>query len=241
MCLIQKKGICWFFSIFLLILFLSNCSPAPKNKLKFVKKKPIPKGLVICNYKNPESKAIKRITDILAARGFAYRVIPYKSFSLKKIESFDFVILSGGDISIAKNKELNQEKKLCRLANIPIFGICAGFQAIASAYGYRTVKLSKREKGLQTIQLIRSEMIGLEPTVSKLTVSQNHRWSVRKIGKEFQIIGISKNGIEIFLHKTKPILATQFHPEIKENNQGILVLDFFLENTLFHERSFGLK
>ena len=45
----------------------------------------------------------------------------------------------------------------------------------------------------------------------------------------------------LFLNKTKTILATQFHPEIKENNQGILVLEFFLENMLFHERSFGLK
>ena len=67
-----------------------------------------------------------------------------------------------------------------------------------------------------------------------LDVFESNLWIVEKPLKDFTILGSSKYGIEIIKHNSKPILATQFHPEVQENNNGKIIFQYFIEK-IFQE------
>jgi GMP synthase-like glutamine amidotransferase len=47
----------------------------------------------------------------------------------------------------------------------------------------------------------------------KLHQFEAHDWSVKVAPKGFKVLATSRTGIEIIKHQSRPILATQFHPE----------------------------
>lgn len=188
------------------------------------------KGLIINNYKTSAiAENVKRIADILDGFGLKYSIIHYKDFRLDESGSFDFFILSGGGISIETNTALQQEKELARRAPKPIFGICAGFQIIANAYRKVTVKLPEKVRGVKKIKVFNLDKLGIDYSSDELDVYESHGWSIQKPIKGFTILGTSEYGIEIFKHDSKPILATQFHPEVQKDNNGIIILNYFIE------------
>ena len=197
---------------------------------KMIKGNP-PKGLVISNYKPPKPESIKRITDILDSHGMEYEIVDHYEFYVDAMQPVDFVILSGGGTSIELNPELDEERELIRQAPVPIFGICAGFQIIVNAYGGTTVELDELCNEIQTIELtdIGKDIFEDHET---LDVYQNHGWAVRELPEGFANLGFSENGYEIFMHPEKSIMGVQFHPEVNNNNNGYIVLDYFLANVV---------
>ncbi len=123
----------------------------------------------------------------------------------------DLVILSGGG---GEGKEANDhtssgdlwykdEIDFIRSCDKPLVGICMGFELICQAYGGRVEQLPKLISGFKQI-----------PAVGK--VFESHQWRVAKVPeKHFKVLARSKSGVELIKHKTRPIIASQFHPEIK--------------------------
>ena len=187
-------------------------------------------GLIIDNH----SKYIQKIVGFLKSFKIDSKIIDYVDFRIDKSLSFDFFILSGGDIEISNNKLLQQEKQLVRKVAKPIFGICCGFQVISHVYGGIISKLSKKVEGVITIDLHNMNELDLQYSSDMLDVFESNLWIVEKPLKDFTILGSSKYGIEIIKHNSKPILATQFHPEVQENNNGKIIFQYFIEK-IFQE------
>ena len=203
-----------------------------EQNVKEEKQKPI-KALIINNHSN----FIQKIIDILKDFEIEHFLIDYADFRLDKSSSFDFFILSGGDIKIRNNPSLQQEEELVRQAPKPIFGICAGFQIIANACGVSISKLPEQVYGVKKIKVYNLYKLGLNYPSNELDVFEYHSWAVKKPVKDFSVLGSSEYGIEIIKHNSKPILATQFHPEVQEYNKGIIILNYFIEKMVLNKKN----
>jgi len=186
---------------------------------------------------NNHSIFIQKIIDILKNFEIEYTVIDYADFRLDKSSSFDFFILSGGDIKIRNNPLLQQEEELVRQATKPIFGICAGFQIIAKVYGVSISELPEQVYGVKKIKVFNLGKLGVNYLSNELDVFEYHSWAVKTPVKDFNILGSSEHGIEIIKHNSKPILATQFHPEVQKDNNGIIILNYFIEKMVLNKKN----
>lgn len=52
-------------------------------------------------------------------------------------------------------------------------------------------------------------------------MKESHHWGVKNVSEDLEVLGTSKDSIEIVKHKMKKIYGLQFHPELfSELTQG---------------------
>lgn len=95
--------------------------------------------------------------------------------------------------------------------NIPTLGICLGNQILALAGGAKTHKLKFGHRGQN------KSCTDLISNITLIT-SQNHGYgiepeSLKETEFEVWFKNVDDNTVEGILHKNKPIIAVQFHPE----------------------------
>jgi carbamoyl-phosphate synthase small subunit len=92
----------------------------------------------------------------------------------------------------------------------PIFGICLGHQLLGLAFGARTFKLKFGHRGA-------NHPVKDLDTGHVVITSQNHGFAVDGDALPAEIAPTHRNlndgTLEGFRHRTRPILAAQFHPE----------------------------
>ncbi|HET7528716.1 MAG TPA: hypothetical protein VFJ84_00610 [Candidatus Saccharimonadales bacterium] len=134
----------------------------------------------------------------------------------------DLVVLSGGGgegseihDSYSHNKLWYQDQINYVLSSQkPIIGLCMGFEVIARAYGSRVLELKDYITGFRRLKTTEAGLSSLGG--QSLTQYENHRFYVPEISPgEFTVLARSETGVEMVRHRTRPILATQFHPEIR--------------------------
>ncbi len=153
-------------------------------------------------------------------------LIPYNyRFSSKylinlKIEG---VIFSGGNDLYHLNKKKEnffrdkEEKKLFKyfsIKNMPILGICRGFQFIAHKFDGSIVKSKNHIKKKQKIYLLKNNFL----KDKSLYVNSYHKFSVNFLPKNFEIIARHKDK-SIEIARYKKIYCLMFHPERKNYSQ----------------------
>ncbi|MCX6735898.1 MAG: gamma-glutamyl-gamma-aminobutyrate hydrolase family protein [Candidatus Parcubacteria bacterium] len=146
--------------------------------------------------------------------GYSFQVIKYFELSSINIDDFDVIILSGGHrLPIEGNEGLFcEEITLVKNSKQPIFGICFGFEIIAHAFGAKLERMQNKEHNIIDIKINEPDSIFLD--ILNFQVFENHRWVVREVPENLMVLAVSKDGIEAIKHKTKPIYAVQFHPEM---------------------------
>ncbi len=215
---------------------LARAEIGSQQNKKADKQMPI-KALIIDNH----SDYIQEVIDILTDYGIRCTVIDYADFTLDESKSFDFFILSGGGINIRTNAALDQERELVRQTPKPIFGICAGFQIIATVYAKYPSKtpvlekLPEKVQGVIKINLFNLSELGINYPENELDVFESHGWAIKTPIDDFTVFGSSEYGTEIIKHNSKPILATQFHPEVQEHNKGIIIFRYFIEKMILDQ------
>jgi len=117
--------------------------------------------------------------------------------------------------------------------DIPILGICLGHQTIAKMFGAVVVKAIKPVHG-KTSEIThnnRGVFVGLK---NPLNVTRYHSLVVemKSLPKDFEITAMSKEGeIMGIMHKNLPIEGVQFHPEAILTEQGLELLNNFLDKS----------
>ena len=163
--------------------------------------------------------------------------IPYKdvtsSRQMKKLleskEKVSGIILGGSN--------LKYSNKLCACSinnniisllefNVPILGICFGYQTLSMAYGGNVTSMGKMVDTRKKVHLKKSKIFKGLKKEEKFKFM--HGDYVDEIPKSFKVIAKTSNGmVQGIQHKIKPIYGVQFHPEIS-GKSGEVLLDNFL-------------
>lgn len=131
----------------------------------------------------------------------------------------DLVILSGGGGEGYELKDTfrgklwyEDEMNFVLGCQQPLVGICMGFEVISAAYGSEIEHVGRLISGFRTQAASTTGRKHLGH--AKLRQYEHHRYGVPKISsKHFEVLADSRSGVEMIKHKTRKIVASQFHPE----------------------------
>ncbi|MEZ0290422.1 MAG: glutamine-hydrolyzing carbamoyl-phosphate synthase small subunit [Sulfolobales archaeon] len=147
----------------------------------------------------------------LLRQGFRVIRFPCWSRADELIESGDGIVLSNGPGNPALMKTQIETIREIAYSEKPVLGVCLGMQLLSLSLGARTYKLRYGHRGPNkgVIDLL---------TKRSYVTTQNHGYAVDESSlEETELIlwfkNIDDGSVEGVIHKNKPIIATQFHPE----------------------------
>lgn len=149
---------------------------------------------------------------------------------VKKIKEFNpaGIIFSGGPASVYQKKAPTCDKKIFNL-NIPILGICYGWQLIAYLLGGGVIK-GRKEYGPEELKIKKEKLEILFGLPIKFTVWLSHGDTVVKLPKDFQVLGSTSKVKTAFVANLKRnIFGVQFHPEVRHTQYGQQILKNFVK------------
>jgi len=165
----------------------------------------MPYILVVDNTKNLKKafmtpKLIKCLKDsnveykILSERTDLYKILNNEN----NISNILGVILSGGPLCLSETLTIDSINKniavLTQLNNIPILGICFGFQVIVACYGGKIISMNREDTGKVVIYTKNKSKL-FKKIGKEFIAYQSHKDKVRDVPPKFQIIAKSSNGI----------------------------------------------
>ena len=137
------------------------------------------------------------------------------------------VVLSGGPNSVTDSYTPRVPKCIFEL-NVPILGICYGMQTLAEQMGGQVVSVDKKEFGHTNLE-VENKSVLFKDINKKINVWMSHGDQVQDLPDEFELIASTHTApIAAMQHKSLPIYAIQFHPEVTHTQDGHLLLNNFL-------------
>lgn len=135
----------------------------------------------------------------------------------------DLIILSGGggegreidDKSPMGDLWYKDEIEFVQRSTKPIIGICMGFEIICRAFGNKVQEMDELVEGFRHLKAGGRDSLVVNR--EQIRQFEAHKWHVERLeGKDFKVLARSATGVEMIKHHNskKPIIATQFHPEI---------------------------
>ncbi|MBV9349932.1 MAG: glutamine-hydrolyzing GMP synthase, partial [Mycobacterium sp.] len=113
--------------------------------------------------------------------------------------------------------------------NVPVFGICYGFQAMAQALGGTVARTGTSEFGRTELKVSGGELhSGLSDTQP---VWMSHRDAVTGAPEGFDVVAASQGSpVAAFEDRTRRLAGVQYHPEVMHTPYGQQVLSRFLHD-----------
>ena len=137
------------------------------------------------------------------------------------------IILSGGPSSVYAEGAPQVDAELFA-SNLPVFGICYGFQAMAATLGGTVAQTGLSEFGATELTTISDSCLfaGL-PKVQNVWMS--HGDSVQEAPAGFTVTASSAGAaVAAFEDLSRGLAGVQFHPEVMHSEHGQKVLEHFL-------------
>lgn len=139
------------------------------------------------------------------------------------------IVLSGGPSSVYAEGAPQVDAALFE-ANLPVFGICYGFQAMAATLGGKVAQTGLSEFGATELKTNPGSCLfdGL-PEVQNVWMS--HGDSVQEAPAGFTVTASSAGAaVAAFEDLSRGLAGAQFHPEVMHSEHGQKVLEHFLYN-----------
>ena len=192
--------------------------------------------LLVDNTKNlKKAYMTPKIIEILKNQKIEYIIISkvedLNNIILDKKEKIKGIILSGGPLCLSEELTIKSINKnitiLLEFSNIPILGICFGFQIMAASYGGLIEPMNIPEEGIYKINIDNTNPIfkGLNSTIN---VFQSHKDKLVKLPLSFKVIAKSsissnnQNIIQGIYSENLNRYGVQFHPEGLEETKIII-------------------
>lgn len=199
------------------------------------------KTLIINNYLNPN-----KIEELIAAVNLycEYKVIGYEEidseFKLQK--EFKSIILSGSESRIVRKEDVLHYMKLQNLIlniDLPTLEICFGHQLGCLFFGAKVGELKKPINSFEQIRIITKNILFSDFEVGdKIFLAENHFDYVKKDSLKAAKLKLLADStsceVEAVIHKDKPFMGTQFHPEriiigMQKHEEGLNIIKNFLK------------
>jgi anthranilate/para-aminobenzoate synthase component II len=133
----------------------------------------------------------------------------------------DLIVLSGGggegyELKDKRHGKLwyDDEMNFVLSCDKPIVGICMGFEVISAAFGSKVENVGRLVKGFRAAKT--TPLGEKKLSLTNLKQFEWHRYGISQVSsKHFEVLAHSATGIEMIKHHSRPIIATQFHPEVQ--------------------------
>ncbi len=164
---------------------------------------------------------------------------PFARKALMDEARFDLVVLSPGP-GMPERFGVSTTVELCVEKDIPIFGVCLGFQGIVEYFGgwLGVLDYPQHGKTAHVTQIGASQLFDGLPT--RFQASRYHSIYAETIPESLRLTGISHDDIPMTIeHRNLPIYAVQFHPEsiVSSSDQvGIKIIHNVMNTVLKHEK-----
>ncbi len=151
------------------------------------------------------------------------------------------LILSGGPSSVYEPNAPHCDPRLFDLG-IPILGICYGMQLACEALGGSVKAARAREYGRAECEVIDAQEPLFRDVPRSTTVWMSHADQVMDAGPEFiPLAATATCPVAAVKHRTKPVYALQFHPEVAHTPYGALIIGNFLDRICQSPRSWTME
>ena len=140
-------------------------------------------------------------------------------------------ILTGGPLCLSEEITIDLINKniavLLELKNIPILGICFGYQIMAASYGGKINSMDHEDNGIFNVNIKKKSKL-LKNMDDNFNVFQSHKDMVIELPPTFKIIGTDNNNhIQIIENLDEKRWGVQFHPE--GLNETKIILKNFID------------
>ena len=140
------------------------------------------------------------------------------------------IVLSGGPSSVYEEGAPGLDPAILDL-DVPVLGICYGFQAMAKALGGEVSQTGQREYGATDVTLVPGESTLLSGQPLEQTTWMSHGDSVSKAPEGFDVLASSASTpVAAFSSDARKLYGVQWHPEVKHSEYGQRVLENFLHD-----------
>jgi GMP synthase (glutamine-hydrolysing) len=137
------------------------------------------------------------------------------------------IILSGGPSSVYEQGAPQLDASLLT-ADVPVFGICYGFMAMAQALGGTVAQTGQREYGRTTVEVLAPGRL-LDGLPATLTSWMSHGDEVTVAPAGFTVNARSPRAtVAAFENGALRLAGVQWHPEVLHSEHGQAVLEHFL-------------
>jgi GMP synthase (glutamine-hydrolysing) len=160
------------------------------------------------------------------ARVFS-EVIPHTA-TVDEIKARDpqAIVLSGGPASVYADGAPQLDAALFDL-DVPVFGICYGFQAMAQALGGTVARTGTSEYGRTELNVSGGELHSDLP--DRQPVWMSHGDAVTAAPDGFDVVATSAGApVAAFENRARKLAGVQYHPEVMHTPHGQQVLSRFL-------------
>ncbi len=160
------------------------------------------------------------------ARVFS-EVVPHTA-SVEEIKAKDpqAIVLSGGPASVYADGAPQLDPALFDL-DVPVFGICYGFQAMAQALGGTVAHTGTSEYGRTELKVAGGALHSDLPATQPVWMS--HGDAVTEAPSGFEVVATSPGApVAAFENRARRLAGVQYHPEVLHSPHGQQVLSRFL-------------
>ncbi|MDV3127391.1 glutamine-hydrolyzing GMP synthase [Mycobacterium sp. 21AC1] len=154
-------------------------------------------------------------------------VIPHTA-SVEEIKAKDpqAIVLSGGPASVYAENAPRLDPAMFDL-DVPVFGICYGFQAMAQALGGTVAHTGTSEYGRTELSVTGGDLHSELPDTQPVWMS--HGDAVTAAPEGFDVIATSAGApVAGFENRARRLAGVQYHPEVLHSPHGQQVLSRFL-------------
>lgn len=162
------------------------------------------------------------------ARVFS-EVIPHTA-TVEEIKARDpqAIVLSGGPSSVYADGAPQLDPAVFDL-DIPVFGICYGFQAMAQALGGTVARTGTSEYGRTELEVLGGDLHSGLPGMQPVWMS--HGDAVTSAPAGFEVVAVSAGApVAAFEDRARRLAGVQYHPEVMHTPHGQQILSRFLHD-----------
>ncbi|WP_158167834.1 glutamine-hydrolyzing GMP synthase [Mycolicibacterium smegmatis] len=185
-----------------------------------------PRPVLVIDYGAQYAQLIAR--RVREARVYS-EVVPHTA-GVEEIKAKDpqAIVLSGGPASVYSEGAPQLDPGLFDL-DVPVFGICYGFQAMAQALGGTVERTGTSEFGRTELQVTGGDLHSELPATQPVWMS--HGDAVTAAPEGFDVVASSAGApVAGFENRARRLAGVQYHPEVLHSPHGQQVLSRFLHD-----------
>ena len=138
------------------------------------------------------------------------------------------LILSGGPASVYAEDAPSIDPALMDL-DVPVFGICYGYQCMAAALGGEVANTGGREFGRTPLRVTETDSVLLAGQPAEQPVWMSHNDAVQRAPEGFTVTASTEGApVAAFENLERQMAGVQYHPEVIHTPHGQQVLTHFL-------------